>query len=93
MAGFQSRPPTNYLGDFSSGPGFAASPDELGSPSGAPSDAEIERAVQEILRDADLTVSTKREIRRKLEEIFGVDLSGRKASINAAIDRILLTHA
>ncbi|KAF8313908.1 chitin synthase-domain-containing protein [Cantharellus anzutake] len=90
MAGVQSRPTTSYLPDIGGG-GFSG--DFLGSPSGQPSDAELERAVQEILRDADLNVSTKRAIRSRLEESFGIDLTARKTTINAAIDRILLTQA
>jgi chitin synthase len=85
-----SRPPTNYLDvaiptSRSDGAGeFSAT---------GPSDADIDRAVQALLHDADLNSITKREIRRKLEEYFGVDLSPRKATINAAIDRGLLSHA
>lgn len=60
------------------------------SPSGIPNDTELERAVQDVLRDADLTTTTKRAIRTKLEEMFGMDLSSRKAVINAAVDRALL---
>jgi chitin synthase len=69
--------------------------DDFGSlsPSGTPSDAELERAVQEVLRTADLNSVTKREIRRQLEEHFGMDLTSRKAAINAAIDRILVSQA
>jgi len=94
MVGMQSRPGTQYLPEIGAGGGqFASSPDMIGSPAGSPSDEEIERAVQDILRNADLNVSTKRAIRQRLEEMFGMDLSSRKASINAAIDRILLTHA
>lgn len=62
----------------------------MASPGGIPTDAELERAVQQVLKDADLTVSTKRVIRGKLEEMYGMDLSSRKAVINAAIDRTLL---
>ena len=58
-----------------------------------PQDAELERAVQDMLRDADLNTITKREIRKRLEERFDMDLSSRKATINAAIDRALLNHA
>ena len=54
------------------------------------SDLDLERAVQEVLRSADLNSITKREIRRQLESHFGMDLSSRKAVINAAIDRVLL---
>jgi chitin synthase len=57
---------------------------------GAPSDSVLERSVLEIMRSADLNSVTKREIRRQLEEQFDMDLTSRKATINAAIDRILL---
>ena len=60
---------------------------------GGPSDAEIERAVEDHLRTADLTTITKREIRRRLEDQFGQDLSSRKRVINDAIDRVLLARA
>lgn len=90
MAGLQSRPATSYLPEISGG---ASGGDLLGSPSGQPSDAELERAVQVILRDADLNLSTKRAIRARLEEQFGLDLTPRKAAINAAIDRALLSQA
>lgn len=72
------------------GGGFGSGGDLVGSPTGIPSDAELERAVQDVLAHADLTVSTKRAIRTKLEEMFGMDLTTRKAVINAAIDRTLL---
>lgn len=60
---------------------------------GGPTDDELDRAVQELLHDADLNTITKREIRRRLEERFTMDLTSRKATINAAIDRVLLSHA
>lgn len=85
-----SRPPTNYL-DVAIP--TSHSPEDLDLPAGAPTDAEIGGAVEVILRDADLTTVTKREIRRKLEDHFGVDLSTRKQAINSAIDRILLARA
>jgi chitin synthase len=85
-----SRPPTNYL-DVAIPTTRSDAAGELGVL--GPSDAEIDRAVQALLRDADLNSVTKREIRRKLEEQFGVNLASRKASINAAIDRGLLGHA
>ena len=56
-------------------------------------DAEIDNAVERVLRDADLTTVTKREIRRQLEDQYGMDLSSRKQAINAAIDRVLLSRA
>nr|AZQ26801.1 putative chitin synthase 4 [Ganoderma lucidum]QDK64613.1 chitin synthase [Ganoderma lucidum] len=58
-----------------------------------PSDSAIEAAVEAHLRNADLTTVTKREIRRRLEEQFGQDLSARKRVINDAIDRVLLARA
>lgn len=84
-----SRPATGYLPEMHTGDQFGSG-DLVGSPGGIPTDADLERAVQDVLRDADLTVSTKRVIRAKLEEMFGMDLSSRKAAINAAIDRTLL---
>lgn len=58
-----------------------------------PSDSAIEAAVDAHLRNADLTTVTKREIRRRLEDQFGQDLSARKRVINDAIDRVLLSRA
>jgi len=85
-----SRPPTNYL-DVAIPTTRSDAAGEFGA--SGPSDAEIDRAVQALLQDADLNSITKREIRRKLEEQFGVSLASRKASINASIDRGLLSHA
>ncbi|KAF7342275.1 Glycosyltransferase family 2 protein [Mycena venus] len=87
---FESRPMTNYLDVPIPTSG---SPGELDLPSGTPTEGELERAVQDVLRNADLNSITKREIRRRLEARFGMDLTSRKATINAAIDRILLSHA
>lgn len=84
-----SRPASNYLDVQIPS---TRSPEEM-EYQGGPSDAEIDRAVADILRDADLTTVTKREIRRKLEEQFGMDLTPRKRVINDAIDRVLLSHA
>lgn len=87
--GMGSRPPTNYF-DMPS----VQSPGQLVDYGpGAPSDADLERSVEEILRTADLNMVTKREIRRVLEERFGMDLTSRKATINATIDRVLLSHS
>ncbi|KDQ13770.1 glycosyltransferase family 2 protein [Botryobasidium botryosum FD-172 SS1] len=87
-----SRPVTNYLGDVLSTGSFNNTPEYIGSPPGVPSEAEIERAVQDILKDADLNSITKREIRRRLEEIFNTDLNSRKTEINAVVDKILLSE-
>ena len=84
----QTRAP-NYLGGDLPG---TRTPEDMDIWDG-PSDAELERAVQELLRDADLNMITKREIRRRLEEKFNMDLNSRKAAINGAIDRVLLSHA
>ncbi|KAI6120169.1 glycosyltransferase family 2 protein [Pisolithus croceorrhizus] len=81
-----SRPPTTYL-DMS-----IPTMHEMDFGPVVPSDADLERAVQNVLRTADLNTVTKREIRRQLEEQFGTDLTARKAMINAAIDRILLEN-
>ncbi|KAI8989101.1 glycosyltransferase family 2 protein [Trametes punicea] len=84
-----SRPASNYLDVQIPATQSPEDQDFLGGPS----DAEIERAVEEHLRNADLTTVTKREIRRRLEEQFGMDLSARKRVINDAIDRVLLARA
>ncbi|KAH0831304.1 glycosyltransferase family 2 protein [Lanmaoa asiatica] len=87
--GMGSRPPTNYF-DL---PPISSPAQLVDYSAGALSDADLERSVEEILRTADLNTVTKREIRRVLEERFGMDLTSRKATINAAIDRVLLSHS
>ena len=82
-----SRPPTTYL-DMP-----IPLTQEMNLTSGTPSDAGLKRTVQDILRTADLNTATKREIRRQLEEHFSMDLTARKATINAAIDRTLLVQS
>lgn len=57
-----------------------------------PNEAELEYAIQDILRTADLNSVTKREIRRQLEDHFGTDLTSRKTLINATVDRLLLVQ-
>ncbi|KZS96924.1 glycosyltransferase family 2 protein [Sistotremastrum niveocremeum HHB9708] len=76
-----SRPITNYLD---------VRIPSAQSTSGLPSDTEIMDAVKSILQEVNLDTVTKREIRQRLEDMFGCDLSSRKLSINAAIDKILL---
>jgi len=85
-----SRPVTNYL-DMPIP--TTRSPENIESGYGGPTDADLDHAVQDILRAADLNSVTKREVRRQLEEHFGMDLTSRKATINASIDRVLLSHA
>lgn len=80
-----SRPVTNYLDMPIPG---TRSPDA--DVLGGPSDFDLEHAVQDVLRSADLNSVTKREIRRQLESHFGMDLTSRKAIINTTIDRTLL---
>ena len=87
-----SRPGTNYFdlpttGGFDAGFGGLQAQNTGGM--GGPSDFELENAVQDLLRTADLNSVTKREVRRSLEERYGMDLTARKAVINAAIDRVL----
>ena len=97
LHGSASRPPTGYL-DMPMP--RAASPmmggfdydQATGSPMQGPSDHELENAVRELLRNADLNSVTKRAVRQKLEERFGMDLSTRKATINSTIDRVLLSQ-
>ena len=85
-----SRPATSYL-DAVQIP-TSRSPEDQDF-FGGPTDAELERAVEDHLRNADLTTVTRRDSRRRLEEQFGQDLSGRKRVINDAIDRVLLARA
>lgn len=68
------------------------SPEDADLLGGGPTNADLDRAVQDVLRSADLNSITKREIRRQLEAHFGMDLTSRKATINASIDRILLNQ-
>ncbi|KAG8742076.1 hypothetical protein FRC12_015447 [Ceratobasidium sp. 428] len=71
-----SRPVTNYL-DM---------PTHMFSGDG-PSDSELERGVQEMLRNADMSQITKRAVRTHLENVFGVSLAARKDFINSVIER------
>ena len=86
-----SRPTTNYL-DFPIPTSSIEHEEDVGVASG-PSDAELGIAVQSMLNNADLNSVTKREVRHQLEEHYGVNLSARKATINAAIDRALLNQS
>lgn len=84
-----SRPTTNYL-DIPIPTAHGNPPEDS---DGLPSEQELDRSIQDILRVADLNSVTKREIRRQLEDRFGVDLTARKAMINQSIDRALLSSA
>jgi chitin synthase len=57
---------------------------------GAPSDADLEDAIREVLQTANLMSVTKRDVRRILEKRFQTDLGPRSAIINAFIDRALV---
>lgn len=80
-----SRPGTNY---FDLPMSMSHSPVD-GGDFASPSDAELERVLQNILSTADLNLVTKKDLRRQLEEHFGVDLTPRKSAINAMVDRLL----
>lgn len=83
LLGQASRANSQYLPEFSSGSPL------IGGEGGGPTDFELELATQKILGTADLNSITKREVRRQLEQQYGIDLTSRKAVINAAIDRHL----
>lgn len=88
-----SRPATNYL-DFPIPTSSIGHEEDVGvAAASGPSDAELGIAVQSMLHHADLNSVTKREVRHQLEEHFGMNLSARKATINAAIDRSLLNQS
>ncbi|EIW79950.1 glycosyltransferase family 2 protein [Coniophora puteana RWD-64-598 SS2] len=91
-----SRPGTNYfdmpIAQQPTGGGTPQGHFDAGA-AGGPSDVELEQAVQNVLASADLNTVTKRAVRTQLEEHFGMDLTPRKQTINAAIDRVLLSHA
>jgi chitin synthase len=87
-----SRPVTNYFdmptpgseGDLLGGAGANL----LG-----PTDSELEAAVDGMLANADFNTVTKKNVRQQLEQQYDMDLSGRKAHINAAIDRAILAQS
>lgn len=85
-----SRPATSYL-DVQIPTTHSPEDADLGP--GVPTDTDIDRAVQHLLQHADLTAVTKREVRRQLEDHFGMELGNRKSVINGAIDRVLLSRA
>lgn len=93
--GSGSRPATAYLdmpmGTMNSSPVFDYEM-AAASPTAGPSDHDLEIAVRDLLRDADLNTVTKRAIREKLQTGFGVDLGPRKATINSIVDKVLLSQ-
>jgi len=84
-----SRPVTNYLDMPIGGSGSPF----LDGNNTSPSNAELEQAVHNLLRGADLSTVTKRGLRGQVEEIFQCDLSSRKADLNSMIDRALLANS
>eukprot|EP00252_Welwitschia_mirabilis_P005363 TRINITY_DN15868_c0_g1_i1.p1 TRINITY_DN15868_c0_g1~~TRINITY_DN15868_c0_g1_i1.p1 ORF type:complete len:307 (+),score=80.65 TRINITY_DN15868_c0_g1_i1:335-1255(+) len=56
------------------------------------SDSEIAERLKEILKTADLTTTTIKSIRRKLEEDLGIDLSSKKAFIRDQVDYFIAQH-
>ena len=58
--------------------------------SGTPSEADLKHTSQDILQTADFNTVMEREIHRQLKEHFGMNLTARKATINATIDCTLL---
>jgi len=85
-----SRPATNYL-DMPIG--NSASPFLEGGNGASPTNAELEQAVHNLVRGADLSTLTKRGLRNQVGEMFRCDLSSRKADLNAMIDRALLANS
>ncbi|KAJ6477179.1 P-loop containing nucleoside triphosphate hydrolase protein [Mycena vitilis] len=67
----ESRPLTSSYLDVP----IPTSPGELDLPARALTEMELDRAVQDVLRNADLNPTTEREIRRRLEARFGMDLT------------------
>ncbi|EJU01525.1 glycosyltransferase family 2 protein [Dacryopinax primogenitus] len=95
----EGYPPPNYppsrqafsrLPSTQSGLANVLNYDDQGANDGLPSDAEIEAAIRDILREADLNTVTKRGVRQQLERVFGIDLGPKKSFVNATIDRLLL---
>lgn len=87
-----SRPVTNYL-DMPIARSGSPFLDGNGGMGAQPSDAELEQAVHNLLRGADLSTVTKRDLRRQVEEAFNCDLSSRKSDLNAMIDRALMANS
>ncbi|KAJ3110436.1 hypothetical protein HDU96_006612 [Phlyctochytrium bullatum] len=56
---------------------------------GGPTDDDLLREIRRILSTANLMTVTKKQVRDELSQIFGVDLTPRKATINQFIEEIL----
>ncbi|KAK8846712.1 hypothetical protein IAR55_005799 [Kwoniella newhampshirensis] len=80
-----SRPTSNFLGDVPLP--IDTPPINLG-PQGI-SDDRLETSIKKICAEADLDKLTKKGVRRQLEEEYGVELGGRKETINRIIESVL----
>lgn len=54
-----------------------------------PSDDELLREIRHILSTSDLMTITKKKVRQKLSDFYGVNLASKKQYIHATIDSIL----
>ncbi|WVR04387.1 hypothetical protein IAU60_001389 [Kwoniella sp. DSM 27419] len=86
LSGQNSRPSSNFLGDV-------ALPSEQGlsidAGANGITDAQLEGSIRRICADADLDTLTKKVVRKRLEEEYGMPLSGRKDAINRIIENVL----
>ncbi|OCF76617.1 chitin synthase [Kwoniella mangroviensis CBS 8886] len=85
-----SRPVSNFLGDAGIPPS-ASNDNNIGlslGPEGI-TEAQLEVSIRRICAESDLDTLTKKVVRKKLEEEFGVGLGGRKDSINRIIEQVL----
>ncbi|VDO05446.1 unnamed protein product [Rodentolepis nana] len=58
-----------------------------------PTDTQLEEAIEEILKNADLNVVTGKKVRRTLEDRFNIDLDDRKDRIDEMIMKYLQSRA
>ncbi|VDM24363.1 unnamed protein product [Hydatigera taeniaeformis] len=54
-----------------------------------PTDGQLNAAIKEILKDADLSIVTAKTVRKTLEDRFNIDLYDRKSSIDKMIMKVL----
>jgi chitin synthase len=79
-----ARPPS-FLPDV--GSGFGSEPINLGAE--GITETQLEASVRSICAGADLDTLTKKGVRKRLEEEYGVSLASRKEAINRIIERVL----
>ncbi|KAJ3190616.1 hypothetical protein HK101_008533 [Irineochytrium annulatum] len=94
-------PGSMYGGAMSPYAGSVAAPGSIAPPAGnrfsmysngsggSPTDDDILREVRRILATANLMTVTKKQVRDELGQVFGMDLTSRKATINQFIEEIL----